>query len=162
MLPLRVRVDLGVMAMKGYSTFPRALELEPHHQMQFNVMPRTPIFDSVDGVNLQLNLFCPLFLSIPHCLIFGYFWNYGSDLWHSLLKSGYCWNRLGNCVPWIFISTFFVLFISFGLMSTSLLLYSQHFGWCALWPFSGASCQTREPSCHDQEPSQNSLFNPQG
>ena len=33
-LPLRARVDLGVMAMKGYSAFPKApVLLEPHHQI---------------------------------------------------------------------------------------------------------------------------------
>ena len=33
-LPLQVRVDLGAMAMKGYSSFPKAPELlEPHHQI---------------------------------------------------------------------------------------------------------------------------------
>ena len=33
MLPLRARVDLGAMAMKGYSTFPKAPALpELHHQ----------------------------------------------------------------------------------------------------------------------------------
>ena len=36
----QVRVDWGVMAMKGYYTFSKALGLEPHHQMQFSVMPR--------------------------------------------------------------------------------------------------------------------------
>ena len=32
---LRARVDLGAMAMKGYSAFPKALPalLEPHHQI---------------------------------------------------------------------------------------------------------------------------------
>ena len=30
-LPLQVRVDLGVMAMKGYSALPGAPELEPHY-----------------------------------------------------------------------------------------------------------------------------------
>ena len=41
MLPLRARVDLGAMAMKGYSTFPKAPTLlEPHHQI-FNVISRT-------------------------------------------------------------------------------------------------------------------------
>ena len=31
---LRASVDLGAMAMKGYSTFPKALEiLESHHQI---------------------------------------------------------------------------------------------------------------------------------
>ena len=34
MLPLRARVDLGAMAMKGYSAFPKApVLLEPHHQI---------------------------------------------------------------------------------------------------------------------------------
>ena len=31
--PLRVRVDLGIMSMKGYSIIPRYPELEPHHQI---------------------------------------------------------------------------------------------------------------------------------
>ena len=34
-----VRVYLGVMAMKGYSTLSRSTELKAHHQMQFNVTP---------------------------------------------------------------------------------------------------------------------------
>ena len=34
MLPLRVRVDLGAMAMKRYSAFPKAPALlKPHHQL---------------------------------------------------------------------------------------------------------------------------------
>ena len=34
MLPLRARVDLGVLAMKDYSTFPNApVLLEPHQQI---------------------------------------------------------------------------------------------------------------------------------
>ena len=32
-LPLRVRVDLEVMAMKGYATFSKVLGLEPNHQI---------------------------------------------------------------------------------------------------------------------------------
>ena len=33
-LPRRARVDLGAMAMKGYSAFPKApASLEPHHQI---------------------------------------------------------------------------------------------------------------------------------
>ena len=36
MLPLRVRVNLGVMPMKRYAIFLKAQALlEPHHQMQF-------------------------------------------------------------------------------------------------------------------------------
>ena len=36
-----VRVDLGIMATKGYSTLIRAPEQVPHHQTQFNIMFRT-------------------------------------------------------------------------------------------------------------------------
>ena len=43
-IPLQVRVDLEIMAMKGYSTLPRSPELEPHHQMHFIVIPRIPQF----------------------------------------------------------------------------------------------------------------------
>ena len=32
-LPLRVRVDIGVMEMNEHSTFLKAQELEPHHQL---------------------------------------------------------------------------------------------------------------------------------
>ena len=31
-LPLRVREDLGVMSINGYSIFPRAPGHEPHHR----------------------------------------------------------------------------------------------------------------------------------
>ena len=37
-------MDLGVMATDEYSELPRSPELEPHHQMQFSVIPRTPLF----------------------------------------------------------------------------------------------------------------------
>ena len=30
---------MGVMALKGYTTFPKVPGLEPHHQVQFNVIP---------------------------------------------------------------------------------------------------------------------------
>ena len=39
-LPLRVRVDQGAMVMKGSSTFPKPPKLEPHHQIEFNVIPK--------------------------------------------------------------------------------------------------------------------------
>ena len=43
MLPLRARLDLRVMAMKGYCIFPKALALlEPHHRL-FSVISRTPV-----------------------------------------------------------------------------------------------------------------------
>ena len=35
---IRVRVDLGVMTIKGYSTLPKSPELEPNYQMQFSVI----------------------------------------------------------------------------------------------------------------------------
>ena len=38
-LPFWITVNLGAMAMKGYSTFHRSPELEPHHKMQFSVIP---------------------------------------------------------------------------------------------------------------------------
>ena len=37
-LLLRVKVELGVMAMKGYSVIPKSLE--PRHQIQFSLIPR--------------------------------------------------------------------------------------------------------------------------
>ena len=33
MLPLRVKMDLGAMAMKGYSIFPKCPRLLPHYQI---------------------------------------------------------------------------------------------------------------------------------
>ena len=35
---------MGVMAMKGFFTLSRSPELEPHHQMQFSVIPKTSLF----------------------------------------------------------------------------------------------------------------------
>ena len=40
-LGLWVSLDLGVIAVKGYSTLPRSSGLEPHHRMQSSVIPRT-------------------------------------------------------------------------------------------------------------------------
>ena len=42
-LLLWVRMNLRVMAMKGYFTFPDS-ELEPHHCIQFNVITKAPHF----------------------------------------------------------------------------------------------------------------------
>ena len=41
--PLWIKVDLGVMALKGYLTFPKAPGQEPHHQIQFSVISKTLI-----------------------------------------------------------------------------------------------------------------------
>ena len=38
--PLQIRVDLEVMAMKGYTKFPNGSRLESPHQMQFSVISR--------------------------------------------------------------------------------------------------------------------------
>ena len=40
-LPLRIRVVLRAIDIKMYSTFSKALRLEPHRQMQFSFIPRT-------------------------------------------------------------------------------------------------------------------------
>ena len=39
-----VRVDIEVMAMKGYSTLLIFPELEPHHVMYFSILPWVPFF----------------------------------------------------------------------------------------------------------------------
>ena len=38
---LQFREDLDVLEIKGYSTFPKAPTLEPHHQMLLRVMLET-------------------------------------------------------------------------------------------------------------------------
>ena len=48
MLPFQARVDLGAMAIKGYSTFPKALALlEPHHQIVVCVWGILPLYREV-------------------------------------------------------------------------------------------------------------------
>ena len=39
-----------------------------------------------------------------------------------------------------------ISFRVFELLSSSLCLYSQRFGRCVLWSFSGVSCQTQKPT----------------
>ena len=57
-LPLQVRVNLEVMATRGYFTHPKAPELESHHQIQFIFIPRTLIlFDpSVKPLQVKVDL----------------------------------------------------------------------------------------------------------
>ena len=43
-LSVRVRVDMGVMAMKVYFKLPRLPQIELKHPMHFSIIPRTPIF----------------------------------------------------------------------------------------------------------------------
>ena len=42
--PNQVREELVVMSMEMDSTLSRAPELEPHHQIQFSVIPKTSLF----------------------------------------------------------------------------------------------------------------------
>ena len=44
MLQLQIKVNLGVMAMKEYSTLPRTPDVKPHHQILFSVIPRIPLY----------------------------------------------------------------------------------------------------------------------
>ena len=43
MLPLRARVDLGAMPMKGYSAFPEVPALLENDHQIFSVISRTPV-----------------------------------------------------------------------------------------------------------------------
>ena len=45
--PVWLRVDLGIMVMKRYFTLLKSSELEPHHQMQLNVILRALLFEGV-------------------------------------------------------------------------------------------------------------------
>ena len=48
------------MAMKGNSTFPKALGQEPHHQMEFSVIPRildAGVEESYPSAEIQLAYF---------------------------------------------------------------------------------------------------------
>ena len=56
-LPIRVRGDLRIMAMNGYPTFPKASKIEPHHQMQFCVIPRTLIGGVLHLFRATFNVF---------------------------------------------------------------------------------------------------------
>ena len=41
-----IKMDQGVMVMKKHSTFPKALELDSYHQMQFDLIYRCSILTS--------------------------------------------------------------------------------------------------------------------
>ena len=67
-LPHRVRVDLEVMAMEGYSTLPRSPEEKPHYWMQFNVIHIIPLF-LVGGVLIFLRGYSQPILSFISMII---------------------------------------------------------------------------------------------
>ena len=46
---VRVRVDVRVIVIKRCATLPLSSELEPHHSMRFNVLPRAITVLAVDG-----------------------------------------------------------------------------------------------------------------
>ena len=80
MLQLRARVDLGAMAMKVYSTFPKAPALlEPHHEIDVSLTVFLSIDRSIDrkidlsvlveqffylSIYLSITLFISIYLSI--------------------------------------------------------------------------------------------------
>ena len=76
--PFQVWVDLGIMAMKGYSTYLKSPKLKPHHQMQFNVISRTLIHggglplcrdSELQLIGLLLKIVCHLAIvprKLPH------------------------------------------------------------------------------------------------
>ena len=51
----RIRVDLGVIAMKDYSTQPTSSKVDLYHQIQFNVILRTPLIGLVGRVRVFAN-----------------------------------------------------------------------------------------------------------
>ena len=53
MLPLRVRVDLGAMAMKGYSTFPKTPALLESLIRVFSIISRTFVGRSYSSTEMQ-------------------------------------------------------------------------------------------------------------
>ena len=45
----QIPVDLGVVAMKKYSTSPKAAKMEPYHQMKFSVIYRRPLLQGMQS-----------------------------------------------------------------------------------------------------------------
>ena len=55
-IPLRVRVEVGIMSAKGYCKLPRAPALESHHRVKLSVLLTTPFwvvfFTLMQGIQL--------------------------------------------------------------------------------------------------------------
>ena len=139
MLPLRARVDLGAMAIKGYSAFPKAPALlEPHHQI-FSVIIRTLM--GGDLTPLQRSSRCILQPQPTGQLMTRYSLLMST---YAILKTGYSflfsflnfWDK-----PWRFLSL-----RVFGLLSSSLLLFQLRFrflsnpGTKSFFESSGVAC----------------------
>ena len=68
-LLLRARVELGVMAMKGYLAISSSPELEPSNQIQFNAIPKTHS-RQIAFPCLHMHYFCS---DLLHSLVIGLF-----------------------------------------------------------------------------------------
>ena len=112
-----------------------------------------------DVINLstwmrQLSPLSWCFCVIKHCHTEGGHWlarcstkydnyrNYSNKANVSYVKKSSCKRFI--CLNFWDEAWSFLSFRLFGLLS--LLLYSQQFGWYVLWPSSGVSCWTREPT----------------
>ena len=81
-LPLWVRVDLGVMAMKGHSTYLIAPGLEPHHLIwrrsytstEMQSMYSTPLLTGLESMREHHLWVRPYFSSHPPHVLFILFW----------------------------------------------------------------------------------------
>ena len=68
MLPLRVRMDLGAVAIKGYPVFPKAPALrKPHHQL-FDVITGHSFEESYPSTQMQ-----SMYSAAPAYWIISYF-----------------------------------------------------------------------------------------
>ena len=77
-LLLRFKADIRVMVWKGYSTFPRSPELEPHHQMLFSVIHWTLLYCLMPLQGIQQNPqdsnFLSLLINTRFCHLVGIEW----------------------------------------------------------------------------------------
>ena len=52
-LPHQAKMELELMAMKKYFKFHRSSEPEPHYEIQFSAIPKTPLWGGEDFTLLQ-------------------------------------------------------------------------------------------------------------
>ena len=78
--------------MKGYSTLLGPLEHEPHHQMQFKVMPRAPVLGG-DSFYLSAEYTCSIQgAEGKHGIVLKMFFNLISLIKKKLDKSTFSWS----------------------------------------------------------------------
>ena len=85
-------VGLVVMVMKAYSTLSRTLELEPHHQTEFNVIFRTSLLESILPFCIGYSQ-CILSSTTKAVLKVG-----SQKIWHTQYSAKY---RMGEHEKWI-------------------------------------------------------------